>query len=107
MKGFICFFVISLMVFPQASFADPSQKVCQLEKTKGLDGGKQWTDKPISLEGLREHISEQGCEKGDLLMMEWYDKGIAYVCDLEKPTVLIGNGFRLCTYIGTLRQKRN
>lgn len=93
--------LVSLAFASQVSFADPSQKVCKVERQE------QYRDKPLLLEDLRTHLSEQGCEKGDLLELEWSDSGIIYACDFEKPMVRVANHTLACTYLGTLRERKN
>jgi hypothetical protein len=88
------------MYASQASFADESEMVCRIKT-------------PIEPEDLRKHISEEGCKKGDVLII--YDtrgpwlryKTFAQVCDLERPfTGSADTGF-VCHYQGFIRQNRN
>ena len=101
MKTFVYLVLISFAFASQVSFADPSQKVCKVERQK------QDRENPLSLEGLRTHLSEQGCEKGDLLQLHWADNSIIHACDFEKPMVRVANKTLACTYLGTLRERKN
>lgn len=93
--------LVSLAFASQVSFADPSQKVCKVEYIS------QSSDNPLSLEVLAKALSEQGCEKGDLLQLHWADNSIIHACDFEKPMVRVANKTLACTYLGTIRERKN
>ena len=97
MKILKCLFVISLMVFPQASFADESEMVCVIN----VDN--------MYVQMLSDVLSKQGCGKGDMLLINSDNKSpylsriAAGVCDLERGFINTPKNI-LCHYIGFVRK---
>jgi hypothetical protein len=100
MKILKCLFVISLMVFPQASFADELEGVCLINA------------EDYSWQQLSKQVSEKGCEKGDMLIMGGGSNlfslsgAVAQACDLERPFVQPASEVFICHYLGYLRKPR-
>lgn len=100
MKILKCLFVISLMVFPQVSFADELEGFC-------LFSAEEYSPQQLS-----KQMSEKGCEKGDMLILGagsnlFSISGvIAQACDLERPFVQPASEVFLCHYLGYLRKPR-
>tara|TARA_B110000881_G_C18101405_1_gene283027 strand:- start:125 stop:427 length:303 start_codon:yes stop_codon:yes gene_type:complete len=93
-------FMLSLIMFSQLSFADESEMVCEIRP-------------PKNIEDLAKEISEQGCKKGDLLLIRdmkitaRYKRTAAHACDLERPFTDSDIGVFICHYLGFVRQPRN